>query len=375
MFLPIRQKQQNPLLAIGGLVQSPMNLTLPDLQQFSRLTILAHRDTAPKGNKALSYGAVPLRTLLEFAKTREPIQELVISVKNDRGEQMVLSGGELTRATRHRVYIAASVNSRDMSVREDFPALVLPDGNGYRLYMKGITFIEAISMAHLKAEETNSRKVSLPATLAGKLIQTKSVQGYELLSVLNQISVNPEQTDVLRITARNGKAIVSFGELRSAAGLAVMPRKAQDGDETGYDLLLPADSGGTRPLENLESIEIISLKQKGMMYVVGVGCGDPNLLTNEAVSIMGKADAFVSKDDYQKTFAGYIAGKPVLFDPFMQLARYQKNKNPELTDAEAEKTANAVYAENIQNAQEGTSKWGNSGPARTRRPYFVWRMA
>ena len=63
---------------------------------------------------------------------------------------------------------------------------------------------------------------------------------------------------------------------------------------------------------------------------------------------MGKADVFVSKDDYQKTFAGYIAGKPVLFDPFMQLARYQKTKNPELTDTEAEKTANAVYAENIK---------------------------
>jgi precorrin-4 methylase len=50
----------------------------------------------------------------------------------------------------------------------------------------------------------------------------------------------------------------------------------------------------------------------------------------------------------EKSFAGYIAGKPVLFDPFMQLARYQKARHPDLTDAEAEKTANAVYAENIQ---------------------------
>ena len=84
-----------------------------------------------------------------------------------------------------------------------------------------------------------------------------------------------------------------------------------------------------------------------MMYVVGVGCGDANLLTNEAVSIMAKADVFVGKEDYQKTFAGYIAGKPVLFDPFMQLARYQKSKHPEISNSEAEKRANEAYADNI----------------------------
>jgi precorrin-4 methylase len=63
---------------------------------------------------------------------------------------------------------------------------------------------------------------------------------------------------------------------------------------------------------------------------------------------MAQADVFVSKDDYQKTFAGYIAGRPVLFDPFMQLGRYQKSRHPEISDAEAEKRANEVYAGNIQ---------------------------
>lgn len=339
---------RRPSLNVGGLVQSPMNLTLSDLQQFSRLTIPANLDTASKGNRTLSYSAVSLRTLLEIAKTQEPIQELVISVKNDRGEQMVLTGRELTPETRHRVYIAVSVNARDTSVREDLPALVLADGNGFRLSIRGITFVEAVSMAQIKADELNSRKISLPAVLAGNLTQTESVQGCQLLSALNRISVHPERTDILRITARNGNAIVSCWELMSASGPVVVSRKKQEGVEASYDLLLAAEGNGVRRLENLESIEIISLKQKGMMYVVGVGCGDPNLLTSEAVSIMGKADAFVSKEDYLKTLGGYIAGKPVLFDPFMQLARYQKAKNPGLTDAEAEKTANAVYAENIQ---------------------------
>ena len=228
---------QQPLLAVGGLVQSPMNLTLSDLQQFNRMTIPADRNTAPKGKKALSYGAVPLRALLDLAKTLEPIQELVISVKNDRGEQLVLSGRELTRATRNRVYIAVSGNVRDTSARGDFPVLVLADGSGYQPAIKRITFIEAISTAQLKAQETNSLKVSFPAKITGKLVQTKSVQGYPLLSVLNQVSVHPEQTDVLRITARSGNAIVSFGELRSAAGPVVVPRNAQDGDKTGYSLL------------------------------------------------------------------------------------------------------------------------------------------
>ena len=340
---------ENPILRIGGLVQSPIHLTLSDLQQFRQEAISAYQDIGLRGEGAARYGAVPLRTLIELAKPQAPIQELAISIKNDRGEQTVLSGGEIFLTARNRIFIAGSTNTGDSKLRQDLPALIVEDDNRVYLSLKRITFIEATSIAQFKSDPANLRKVALPRAFAAAPIKTRSVQGYGLHSILDQIAIKPERTDVLNISARNGDTVVSFGDLKSDAAPVIVPLKAEDRKNgVRYDLAFPGDSGRARWLQDVDYIEIVSLKQKPMMYVVGVGCGDPNLLTNEAISIMGKADVLVSKDDYQKTFAGYIAGKPVLFDPFMQLARYQKARHPELTDAEAEKTANAVYADNIQ---------------------------
>lgn len=339
---------ENPVFSIGGLVQSPMQLTLSDLQQFRQEAISTYENIDAKGKRIVRYGAVPLRNLIELAKIQEPIQGLAISVKNYRGEQIVLSWGEIFLPTRNRIFIAGSANTGDSKLRQDLPALILVHSNKVYLSLKRITFIEATPIARFQSDPANLRKAALPRTFTGSLIKIKSIQGYALPSVLDKIAIRAEQTDVLNITARSGNAVVSLGEVKSDAAPIIVPHKAGDRKETTYDLVFPEDSARTRWLENIDYIEIISLKQKPMMYVVGVGCGDPSLLTNEAISIMGKADVFVSKDDYQKSFAGHIAGKPVLFDPFMQLARYQKARHPELTDAEAEKTANAVYADNIQ---------------------------
>jgi len=343
-------ESENPILRIGGLVQSPIHLTLSDLQQFRQESISAYQDAGPSGKGAARYQAVPLRTLIELAKPQAPIQELAISIKNDRGEQTVLSGGEIFLTARNRIFIAGSTNPGDSKLRQDLPALILEHGSRIYFSLKRITFIEATSIAQLKSDPASRRKLAFTASFTGSLTKAGSFQGYGLPSVLDQIAMRPEQTDVLKIAARDGNAVVvSFGELKSDMAPVVLTSKARGREaESRLDLGFPGDRERTRWLEDIDSIEIVSLKQKPMMYVVGVGCGDPNLLTNEAISIMAKADVFVGKDDYQKTFAGYIAGKPVLFDPFMQLARYQKARHPELTDAEAEKTANAVYADNIQ---------------------------
>jgi precorrin-4 methylase len=339
---------ENPTLSIGGLVQSPMQLTLSDLQKFRQAAIWAYGDMAPKAKRAVRYGAVPLRSLIEVAKISDAVQGFAISVKNNLGEQIILSWGEIFLPTRDRIFIAGSANTDDGRLRRDLPVLVMRHNNGAYLSLKKITYIEATPIAPFKSDTANLRKVPLPGSLEGPLIKTKSVQGYPLPSVLGKIGVMPEQTDVLNISSRSGTAVVSWGELKTDRPPVLVPRKAGDHKRTIYDLALPGDRARARWLENVDYIEIISLKQKPMMYVVGVGCGDPNLLTNEAISVMGKADVFISKDDYEKTFAGYIAGKPVLFDPFMQLARYQKASHPELTDSEAEKIANSVYANNIQ---------------------------
>jgi precorrin-4 methylase len=329
------------ILRIGGLVRSPIHLTLSDLQQFREKKISAYPDMESKGSRTQRYRAVPLSNLLELAKVQVPIQELAVSLKSNHGEQIVLSGGEIFLNVQNRIFVAESSIGGDKP-RDNLPALIIGNNHRFSIFLSQITFIEVISIAQSKSDLINSKKMALPEDA---LVKANSVQGYRLRSALDQMTLKLEPTDILKIAARDGNAVAtSLQELKSYATPIIMSRK----DKNNYDLIFPGDSGKERRLEDIDSIEIMSLKQKPMMYVVGVGCGDTSLLTNEAISIMGKADVFVSKDDYQKTFAGYIAGKPVLFDPFMQLARYQKSKHPEFTDAEAEKTANSVYADNIQ---------------------------
>ncbi len=347
---------ESPKFSIGGLVQSPIQLTLSDLQKFRQKAISTYEDKGTKGKRAVRYGAVPLRSLIELAKIQDPIQGLAISVKNNRGEQIALSCGEIFLSTRDRIFLAGSTETDDDNLRQDLPALLIEHNNRTYVFLKKVVFIEAVSATLFRSDPANPIKVSLPGTFTGPLIKTKSIQGYTLPSVLDNIAIKLEQTDVLNIAAKNGNVVVSSGELKSDAAPVLAPRRTEDRKETTYDLVFPGDDTRVRWLENIDYIETISLKQKPMMYVVGVGCGDPNLLTNEAISIMAKADVFVSKDDYQKTFAGHIAGKPVLFDPFMQLARYQKASHPDFTDSEATKAADAVYADNIKMLRKALSE-------------------
>jgi precorrin-2 methylase len=351
------EENDGPILSIGGLVQSPMQLNLSDLQRFRQETVAAYEDAGQKGQKQRRYGTTTLRSLLELAKIQKPSPELVVLVKNHNREQVVLSWGEVFLSNRDRVFVAGSTASRDVELRRHLPALIVERGNTFHLCLKRISFVEVAALPSVSAD---SRKIDLPSALteapfetlggSGSTANAGSLRGYSLKSVLQRAGIKPAPTDALKITSRSGGvAVASEGELRTDNAPVIVPHEGGGRErERAYDLLFARDSTRTRWLEDIVHIEIVNVKQKGMMYVVGVGCGDPNLLTNEAISIMGRADAFVGKEDYQKDFAGYIAGKPVLFDPFMQLARYQKAKRPELTDAEAEKIANAVYEADIK---------------------------
>ena len=108
------------------------------------------------------------------------------------------------------------------------------------------------------------------------MVKINNVRGYRIKAILEPITPKLEPTDILKITVRGrGGFAVSPQELASEAVPLIVPRK--EGGK--YDLALPGYGGKGQLLEEMESIEAISLKQKAMMYVVGVGCGDPNLLT------------------------------------------------------------------------------------------------
>lgn len=330
-----------PMLRIGGLVQAPLHLSLSDLQRLRGEILPVYAETGRKEEAIGKFNAVALRNLIGLAKTQGGIESLALSIKNSHGEQMVLSGGEVLTKARDGYFVAESVTGGSSAAAGRLPALIIEKNRRFYLALRQISFIEVISVAQLPSNLDDSRKITLPDSIKGRLVKTASIAGYRLQSVLDQIALKPGATEILKFTAKDGSAItVSAQELENDPGPLVVPR------DTRYDLRFR--EGERKGLEGIESVEIINLKQKPMMYVVGVGCGDPNLLTGNAISIMAKADVLVSKQDYLETFAGYIAGKPVLFDPFMQLARFQKAQHPEITDEEAEKRADQVYADNIR---------------------------
>ena len=99
----------------------------------------------------------------------------------------------------------------------------------------------------------------------------------------------------------------------------------------------PDDTAADRMVKTVSRMEVISLKQQPKLYVISMGCGDPALLTLEAVSAMGKADAYIASEGMAKQFAAYMGGKPVLFDPMLNFEPVFRKNNPGLSKEEVEK--------------------------------------
>jgi hypothetical protein len=85
---------EDPVLRIGGLVQSPICLTFSDLQQFKQEEISLCEGV----RMASPVRTVALRTLIKLAKPQEPIEELAIVLKSSNREQLALSGAEIAGA-------------------------------------------------------------------------------------------------------------------------------------------------------------------------------------------------------------------------------------------------------------------------------------
>jgi precorrin-4 methylase len=115
-----------------------------------------------------------------------------------------------------------------------------------------------------------------------------------------------------------------------------------------FVLIMPNDLSADRWVKAVAKIEIINLKQKPELYIIGIGCADTNLITLEAVSYMGKSDVFVCTEDIAKRFAKYVGNKPILFDPLMNAEPFFRKKNPNLSDKEVKKKLEAQRAQSIQ---------------------------
>ncbi|HQO01720.1 MAG TPA: SAM-dependent methyltransferase [Spirochaetota bacterium] len=110
---------------------------------------------------------------------------------------------------------------------------------------------------------------------------------------------------------------------------------------------------------HVSDIRAESNRARGMVYIVGAGCGDPDLLTLRAISYIKKADYIVCVGGLEKNLSQYIAGRPVLFDPLLQVPHFYKKKYPHKTMNECMREAEALYVRNIATLKDHLSK-GNS---------------
>lgn len=97
----------------------------------------------------------------------------------------------------------------------------------------------------------------------------------------------------------------------------------------------------------------------GMLYVIGAGCGDPDLLTLRAISYIKKCDYIVCVGGLEKTIARYIGNKPVLFDPLLQVPFFYKKKYPRKSMKECTIETTALYAKNVATLQSHLSNGKN----------------
>ncbi|RLB58778.1 MAG: hypothetical protein DRG80_06920, partial [Deltaproteobacteria bacterium] len=77
-----------------------------------------------------------------------------------------------------------------------------------------------------------------------------------------------------------------------------------------FILVPPDDLMSDREVKAIQKIQVISLSREPKIYVIGMGCGDTNLISLKAISYMAKADVFVCPPDIKDRFAKYMGANP-----------------------------------------------------------------
>ncbi len=175
-------------------------------------------------------------------------------------------------------------------------------------------------------------------------------EGVSLAKVLESAGVGDELTKAVMISAPDGyRALFSFGELfQSFKGRRIMLAESVDGKplegQRGgkYRIIVPEELVDDRDVLAVDRIEIIDLKPQAKISIIGVGPGDTDLLTLEALSALARADVLVAPADITRRFSSYLGNKPNLFDPLLLIKHIYRKAHPELS---AEELAKQVDAE------------------------------
>lgn len=398
-------------LSIGGAVRQPMNLTMEDLsnavQSEARLSEVEHNNTF---RGVFIYRGVSLRNLLQTATISKEIEnyskliDLAVVITNKNGKKTILSWGEIFYGKPSDIIIALTATPvmpgpaescakcHSSSVYEPalnqlkrkigFPKLVIADDFYTDRCLEDIEHIEVVDIKgkmDWKANEKAKSPFFTITTDSGKIFKIDNLTGYRpsgisfkqvgphrgyhgvkkfegvpLRDILKKIKAADDPNNIFIFTSADGyRSLLSYGEIfKGIKGeriiIAEKNKESSSNNGKGFSLVIPDDFMADRMVQTIKTVEIISLKEKPRVFVIGVGCGDTSLITLEAISYMGKAGAFVGGKSFTERFSKYIGNKPVLFDPFTSWEPVYKKAHPDLSDKEVKKKTTELRAAEIK---------------------------
>ena len=403
----------SPTISITGTVKQPLNVTMDDIRRFESVNARLNEVTADKNfHGVFSYRGVPLRTLLELATVQKeesdffkPV-DLAVVIKNNRGQQTVLSWGEIFYRNPAEVLIAYSATPimphRECSachtpevfkpwfdqLKRDvgLPKLVVANDFYSDRSLENISSIEVIDLHPEMTSQKIKNLFSPEFVLSGAVKKQMNVtditsyprleviakttgdgkgyhgvntyNGVPLIEIIRKAGINPDINSVILISSPDGyRSLISYGELFFAPyGRDIIiadMAKGQPLKENGkFIALFPDDLSADRWVKAVNKIEVISQKQNPKLYIIGVGCADTSLVTLEAISYMAKADVFLCPEDIKNRFAKYMGNKPILFDPLLNTEPFFRKMNPTLSDAETKKKLEDQRNRDIQSIRD-----------------------
>ena len=127
-------------------------------------------------------------------------------------------------------------------------------------------------------------------------------------------------------------------------------------------MIAPDDLMSDREVKAVQKIEIISLRSLPKIYVIGMGCGDTNLISLEAISYLAQADVFVCPGDIKDRFAKYMGNKPVLLDIYQFSPPRLKKKNPGLSQEKIDELMNKERKQAVNLIKDALDKGKRGRP-------------
>ena len=369
-------KITGPMLTVNGLVKQPLRLSMADLGRMSSARVKCN-DIKSDGSfhGCFWLQGVPLRDILELAQIGKDghgfnkAVDLAVVVKNAQGRQVTVSWGEIFYRNPGEAILALSSTPvrpkknckacHEPDVYEDLikqldrklglPKLVMTSDFASDRDLEDVVSLRVVepvdvpqgprpktlyspTLSVVGPDGKENKLDKLPALhrrtiLANQVGEGKGFHGrphfsgVALADLLKHFKISGDDQSAVVISAPDGYAsLVSWAELfRGPLGGRIIVADQMDGKPMKtngrFALILPDDLWADRWVKAAGKIEVVRLADKPRLTVIGMGCGDSNLLTLEALDALAQADVLVAPKDLQKRFAAFLAGKPVLFDP------------------------------------------------------------